>query len=82
VKLADDACWRTRYRQTAMVGTLAAAYAEAGRFDQAVATSRLACELASHAGNQKQLRRYQVLLGFYLNHQPYHAPPGTVTGSN
>jgi len=82
VKLAEDACWRTRYRQTAMVGTLAAAYAEAGRFDQAVATSRLAGELASHAGNQKQLHRYQVLLGFYLNHQPYHAPPGTVTGSN
>jgi len=82
VKLAEDACWRTRYRQTTMVGTLAAAYAEAGRFDEAVATAQKACDLASQAGNERLLHRYQVLLGVYLKHQAYHEPPGTVNGAN
>jgi peptidoglycan/LPS O-acetylase OafA/YrhL len=77
VKLAEDACWRTRHRLPVMVGTLAAAYAEAGRFDEAISTAQQACELASQAGNQKLLRRYQAMLGFYVKHQPYHEPPGT-----
>ena len=42
VKLAEDACRQTQYQQTVMVGTLAAAYAEAGRFDDALATAQKA----------------------------------------
>ena len=39
VQLANRACDLTQSRRAVMVGTLAAAYAEAGRFDQAVATA-------------------------------------------
>jgi hypothetical protein len=39
VRLAEEACRITQRRQTAMLDTLAAAYAEAGRFEQAVRTT-------------------------------------------
>jgi tetratricopeptide (TPR) repeat protein len=51
---------------------LAAAYAEAGRYDDAIATAQKACALASAAGEQGLLRKYQDLLALYLKHQPYH----------
>jgi len=72
VKLAEDACRRTHYQETLLVGTLAAAYAEAGRFDDAIATAQKACALATQATNQMLLSRNQELLNLYLNHQPYH----------
>lgn len=71
VKLAEDACQRTQYKETIMVGTLAAAYAEAGRFDEAISTARKACALASQSGNQELLQKNQELLALYLKHQPY-----------
>ena len=71
VKLAEDACQRTRYKETIMVGTLAAAYAEAGRFDEAISTAQKACALASQSGNQMLLKKNQVLLALYLKHQPF-----------
>ena len=40
VELAERACELTHYRETMMVGTLASAYAEAGRFDDAIATAK------------------------------------------
>ncbi len=46
VRLAERACQLTEYKQPMMVGTLAAAYAEAGRFDEAVATAQKARGLA------------------------------------
>jgi hypothetical protein len=57
---------------TILVGTLAAAYAEAGRFDDAMATAQKACALASAAGEQDLLQKNQELLALYLKHQPYH----------
>jgi peptidoglycan/LPS O-acetylase OafA/YrhL len=72
VKLAEDACQRTQYRKTIMVGTLAAAYAEAGRFEEAISTAQKACVLASQSGDQKLLKKNQELLGLYLKHLPYH----------
>ena len=71
VKLAEDACQRTQYQQTIMVGTLAAAYAEAGRFDDAIATAQKACELAEKNGETNLLQKNQELLTLYQNHQPY-----------
>jgi len=55
-----------------MVGTLAAAYAEAGRFDDAIAAAQKACSLASQSGDQELLQKNQQLLALYLKHQPYH----------
>lgn len=71
VRLAEYACGRTHYQQTIMVGTLAAAYAETGRFDEAISTAQEACALASQLGDQELLQKNQELLALYLKHQPY-----------
>jgi cytochrome c-type biogenesis protein CcmH/NrfG len=73
VALAERACELTHYQVTVMVGTLAAAYAEAGRYDDAVATAQKACALATTSGNQELLQRNQELLALYRNHRPSHS---------
>jgi tetratricopeptide (TPR) repeat protein len=72
VKYAERVCELTDYKQTILIGTLAAAYAEAGRFDEAIATAEKACALASESGDQNLLKRNQELLERYRQHQPYH----------
>ncbi len=74
VKLAEDACRRTNYRVTLMVGTLAAAYAEAGRFDEAISTAQRASLMAVKDGETNLFQRNQELLELYQNHQAYHEP--------
>jgi len=76
VRLAERACELSQYKQTMMVGTLAAAYAEAGRFAEAVATAEKACSLASEAGAPALLRKNQELLDLYRANKPYHEPAG------
>src|SRR5207249_4173925 len=51
VELAEQACRLTGFKTTVMVGTLAAAYAESGRFSEAVAAAQKACELAQKSGD-------------------------------
>jgi hypothetical protein len=70
VKLAEDACQRTQFKETIMVGTLAAAYAESGRFDEAIATAQQACALATKNGETNLLKRNQELLELYNAHKP------------
>ncbi len=72
VKHAVRACELTQYGVTPMVGTLAAAYAEAGRFDEAISTAEKACLMASESGDQGLLKRNQELLVLYRAHRPYH----------
>jgi Flp pilus assembly protein TadD len=72
VKYAGRACELTHYGLTPLVGTLAAAYAEAGRYDDAIATAQKACALASAAGEQDLLEKNQKLLALYRAHQSYH----------
>ena len=71
VHLATRACEMTGFQTTIMVGTLAAAYAEAGRFDEAIATGQKACALASGLGEADLLKRNQELLTLYQAHQPF-----------
>jgi tetratricopeptide (TPR) repeat protein len=80
VTLAEAACRRTHYQQTAMVGTLAAAYAEAERFDEAILTAQKACALAEKNGETNFLQMNQELLQLYQNHQPYHDAAGRLSG--
>jgi Flp pilus assembly protein TadD len=75
VKLAEDACRKTHYQEPVIVGTLAAAYAKAGRFDEAIAAAQKAYALASPSGDQKLLERIQEHLASYRNHQPYRESP-------
>jgi tetratricopeptide (TPR) repeat protein len=70
VQCARRSCELTSFRTTILVGTLAAAYAEAGQFDQAVATAEKACQLASKGGDTALLQRNQQLLALYREGKP------------
>ena len=72
VDLAEGACEMTHYQETFVVGTLAAAYAEAGRFEEAISTAQKACALASARGEPELLERNQELLELYRAHKPFH----------
>jgi hypothetical protein len=54
-----------------MVGTLAAAFAEAGRFDEAVATGEKARALAQAAGQKAVEERNARLVELYRAKRPY-----------
>jgi tetratricopeptide (TPR) repeat protein len=56
IQLAERACELTQRQQAVFLGTLAAAYAEAGRFAVAIKTAETARELAL-ANHQEKLRR-------------------------
>jgi tetratricopeptide (TPR) repeat protein len=77
-ELAEHACQLTQFKATVFLGTLAAAYAEAGRFNDATTTAQKACALASAAGEKELLKRNQELLALYQSHQPYHERPAKV----
>ena len=72
VKYAERACELTHYWETLLIGTLAAAYAEAGRFDDAILMAQKACAMASKSGEQDLLEKNQKLLELYRARQPYH----------
>ena len=74
VRFAERACALTQFRETLLVGTLAAAYADAGRFSEAVSTAERACALAAAANNQPLLERNQQLLTKYRIGQPCREP--------
>ena len=74
VRLAEQACRLTDYKQAPMIGVLAAAYAEAGRFTEAMATAQKAIELATAAGDQGFAAMNQQLLKLYRAGRPYHEP--------
>jgi tetratricopeptide (TPR) repeat protein len=75
VELAEKACALGGNPNAVLLSTLAAAYAEVGRFDEAVATAERACTLARQAGEQQILERTSQLLEFYRRKQPYHQLP-------
>jgi tetratricopeptide (TPR) repeat protein len=74
VQYAERACELTHHGLARAVGTLAAAYAEAGRFDDAISTAQKACALAEKSGDQALLQKNQELLKLYRAHQPYREP--------
>jgi tetratricopeptide (TPR) repeat protein len=78
VQYAERACELTHYGVTLLVGTLAAAYAEAGRYDDAMAAAEKACALATAAGERDLLEKNRKLLALYRAHQPYHEAAGKV----
>ena len=53
---------------------LGAAYAEAGKFDEATATAKRVIELARQSGNPKLVSYFQKRLQLYENRQPYRQP--------
>jgi len=75
VRCAKKACALTGFRQPAMIGTLAAAYAEAGRFPQAVQTCQKTIHLAQASGQMQFAMVNTQLLRLYQNGRPYHTGP-------
>ncbi len=76
VKYAEQACELTHHGVTPFIGTLAAAYAEAGRYDDAMAAAQQACALATAAGEPALLEQNRKLLALYRARQPYHEAVG------
>jgi hypothetical protein len=74
VKCAEQACTLTGYSNAATVTTLAAAYAEAGRFADAVAAAEKSCKLAAANADPVLLQRNMELLELYRRKQPFHQP--------
>jgi tetratricopeptide (TPR) repeat protein len=71
VTLAQRACELTGHQETIMVGTLGAAYAEAGKFDDAIAAAQSACELAAKSHSEPLITINNKLLQLYQQRQPY-----------
>jgi len=69
VQLAQRACEQTHFEKTVFLGTLAAAFAATGKFDDAIATAQTACDLAAKNGETNLLERNQALLARYRAHQ-------------
>jgi hypothetical protein len=57
------------------LGTLAAAYAESGRFPEAVTTAEKAEQLATTAGLTAAAAKNRQLLELYRAGKPYHESP-------
>ena len=74
VQLAQRACALTDYQTPVLIGTLAAAYAEAGRFKEAIETARRARDLARAAGQLEVAEKNQQLLKLYQSGRPYRQP--------
>lgn len=75
VRYAEQACQLTGYAQPPMVGTLAAAYAEAGRFAEAISTCEQTVQLAEQSGARQFAAVNRQLLRLYRANKPYHTPP-------
>lgn len=77
--LAEHACERTRYQVAFLIGTLAAADAEAGRFADAVTTAKRASGVAAAHGQKTVAERNNQLMLLYQSGQAFHmsanAPP-------
>ncbi len=73
VRLAERACQLTKYRNPTILDTLAAAYAAAGRYSDAVATTQKALELAQ-SSNEELPEKIQNRLRLYKAGRPYIQP--------
>jgi tetratricopeptide (TPR) repeat protein len=74
VRLAEHACVVTGQREPWVEGTLAASYAEAGRFAEAVTTAEKAVLLAEQTHQMELAARNRKLIELYRAGKPYHEP--------
>ncbi|HLZ52916.1 MAG TPA: tetratricopeptide repeat protein [Verrucomicrobiae bacterium] len=81
IRLAERACELTQYAQTTPLATLAAAYAESGRFPEAVTTAEKAEQLATAAGQAAVAAKNRLLLELYRAGKPYHESPPAASSS-
>jgi tetratricopeptide (TPR) repeat protein len=75
VKLAERAVKLSGGQEAAYLDTLAAAYAEAGRFSEAVETARRGLEIATARGQSQLSEGLAARMRLYEAHKPYRDPP-------
>ena len=75
VELTERAARLSDGREVAIIGTLAAAYAEAGRFSEAVQTARKAAELATRQNNRPLAESINVKISLYEAGTPFREVP-------
>jgi Flp pilus assembly protein TadD len=80
VECAERACLLTKFKEPNPLGTLAAAYAEAGRFPEAVITANFAIRQASAARQPQLVAINQQLLMYYRAGRAWHHPPAANQG--
>ena len=71
VKLAEKACAMTDNKQPEMLTTLAAAYAESGRFEDAIATAQKAHDLAATSGQSALAAKAATILDLSQSGRPF-----------
>jgi spermidine synthase len=71
VEYAQRACELTKYKEPALLDTLAAAYAAAGRFNDAVTTAQRAIDEAKARVQENLVGEIQSRLELYRAGQPY-----------
>src|SRR5205814_10163986 len=70
VQLAERACQQTNHRNVGALDTLAAAYAEVGRFQEAVQTAESALQIAQSAGQPQLVQSIRAHADAYRLSQP------------
>jgi tetratricopeptide (TPR) repeat protein len=75
VQLAERASAMSGRQNATFLNTLAAAYAETGRFSEAIASAERALALAELANNGTTAALSQTLLKSFRANQPYHVEP-------
>jgi arylsulfatase A-like enzyme/Flp pilus assembly protein TadD len=73
VRLAEPLCREPPHPSAAHLDTLAAAYARAGRFEEAAHTARLAVELAASQGQTELAEAIRARLTLYEAGQPFRS---------
>jgi tetratricopeptide (TPR) repeat protein len=71
IKLAEEANDKTFYKVPSILDALGAAYAEAGRFEQAAHVATVAAEVASADGRAAQAREIEARAELYRSKKPY-----------
>jgi Flp pilus assembly protein TadD len=71
VKLAERAADLTGHQQPAILNTLAAAYAESGRFDDALATANQALAIAKQLNRTNLFPRIEQAIMLYKTNTPW-----------
>ena len=74
VELATRLCGRTKYQIPAYLDTLAAAFAESGDFERAVAIVQTATRLAVASGQESLARQLETRLVLFRDDKPYREP--------
>lgn len=75
VRLAEQADAATGHRTVSVLDVLAAAYASAGRYEDAVGVVRTALRIAVAAGQLPVAAQFRQRLELYAQHKPYRMPP-------